>query len=206
MDASQTLKQARIVPVVVIEDADRAVPLAETLLAAGLSAIEITLRTDSALDAIRRVADAVPAMLVGAGSIRRPSQISEVQSAGARFAVSPGATDELLAAASDARLPLVPGAVTAYEVTQLMNRGYTLLKFFPAELAGGVAMLKALGAPLPEARFFPTGGITTKNAADYLALPNVACLGGTWITPADLLRSKDFEAIGRLAAAAAELG
>lgn len=205
MNAADLLAAQRVVPVVVIDDAKDAVPLAETLLASGLDAIEVTLRTDAGLDAIERIAKEVPGMLVGAGSVRRAAQLAEVKSAGAVFAVSPGSSDALLEAAADTELPFVPGAVTASEMLKLLDLGYTLQKFFPAELAGGAAFLKAVSAPIPEVSFMPTGGIGPDNARDYLALPNVACIGGSWIAPTGLLHAKDFTAIGELAAAAAAL-
>ena len=205
MNAADLLAAQRVVPVVVIDDADDAVPLAKTLLANGLDAIEVTLRTEAGLDAIDRIAREVPGMLVGAGSVRRAAQIAEVKSAGAVFAVSPGSSDALLAAAADEDLPFVPGAVTASEMLKLLDLGYTLQKFFPAELSGGAAFLKAVSAPIPEVAFMPTGGIGPDNAGDYLALPNVACIGGSWIAPPRLLHAKDFDAIAELTAAAVAL-
>lgn len=202
MDASDLLSDFRVVPVVVLEDAAQAIQLAETFLSAGLSAIEITLRTTSALEAIRLISSEVPDMTVGAGSIRTPSQLVKAKDAGAQFAVSPGATDALLDAVD---IPFVPGAATASEMMALLERGYRLQKFFPAEALGGVAMIKALSAPIPEVRFFPTGGITTLNASDYLAVEQVVCLGGSWLAPKALLQSNDFAAIGTLAGEAKSL-
>lgn len=144
-------------------------------------------------------------MLVGAGSVRRASQVAEVVAAGARFVVSPGSSDALLDAVADAGIPYVPGAMTPSETLKLLDDGYTLQKFFPAELAGGIALLKAVGAPIPEVSFMPTGGISPANAGDYLALPNVACIGGSWIAPAALLAARDFDAIAQLATDAARL-
>lgn len=204
-DIRTLLGGTRVVPVIVLADAGQAVELARTLCAAGLPVLEITLRTDAAAEAIRRVAAEVPEAVVGAGSVRSAAHLRRCVEAGARFAVSPGASPGLLDAADETGLPLVPGAATASEVMGLLERGYVLQKFFPAEGAGGTAMLKALGAPLPEARFFPTGGITEALARDYLALPNVDCVGGSWIAPQALLAAGDFEAIGRLASAAATL-
>ncbi len=204
-DIRTLLGGTRVVPVIVLEDAGQAVELARTLYAAGLPVLEITLRTDAAAEAIRRIAAEVPEAVVGAGSVRSAAHLRECVDAGARFAVSPGASPGLLDAADDTAVPLVPGAATASEVMRLLERGYVLQKFFPAEGAGGTAMLKALGAPLPEARFFPTGGITEALAGDYLALPNVGCVGGSWIAPPALLAGGDFDAIGRLASAAAAL-
>jgi len=206
MDASELLKSARVIPVVVIDDVDTAVPLAQCLLASGLISIEVTLRTPAALDAIERIATAVPGMIVGAGSLRNAEHAAEVKAAGARFAVAPGATDALLDAAEAAEIPMVPGAATASEMMHLYQRDYLLQKFFPAELAGGAPYLKAVGAPLPEVRFVPTGGVTADNANDYLALANVAAVGGSWIAPKPLLQHRDFDAIGRLATDAAQLG
>ena len=206
MDASKLLAGATIVPVVVIDDVDKAVPLAECLVDAGLDTIEVTLRTAVALEAIERIADSVPAMIVGAGSIRAAEQVEAVVKVGAKFGVAPGATGRLLNAVNRAGLPFVPGAATPSEMMRLLQRGYTLQKFFPAELAGGIPFLKAVAAPIPEVRFMPTGGIKADTAADYLALNNVASVGGSWIAPVELLNAGDFEAIARLAADAAQLG
>lgn len=205
MNAADLLQGQHVVPVVVIDDAQSAVPLAKTLLASGLGAIEVTLRTRAGLEAIERIAAEVPDMLVGAGSVRRASQIADVKSAGAQFAVSPGSSDALLEAVADAEMPFVPGAVTASEMLKLLDLGYTLQKFFPAELSGGVAFLKAVAAPIPEVSFMPTGGIRPDNAMDYLSLQNVACIGGTWIAPPELLRENDFDAIAELARKASGL-
>lgn len=205
MDASTLLSGIRIVPVVVIDDVATAVPLAETLCDNGLMAVEVTLRTPAALEAIEQIAAQVPQALVGAGSVRGADQFARIADAGARFAVSPGSTDELLSEAAKRGMPLVPGAVTATEMMRLYAAGYTLQKFFPAELAGGLAVLKAVSAPLPEIRFFPTGGITPALASDYLAFDRVVCLGGSWVAPARLLARHDFAAIGKLALEAAQL-
>jgi 2-dehydro-3-deoxyphosphogluconate aldolase/(4S)-4-hydroxy-2-oxoglutarate aldolase len=195
----------RVVPVVVIEDADTAVPLAETLLASGLQAIEVTLRTPAALAAITAISSKVPELVVGAGSIRNAAQITDVLNAGATFGVSPGHSNALLDAVDAANLPFIPGAVTPSESLALLDRGYTLQKFFPAGVAGGIPYLKAVSGPLPEVCFMPTGGISVENAPDYLALPNVACIGGSWMVPSTALRDRDFETIATLAAAAATL-
>ena len=206
MNAADLLKPYRVVPVVVIDDASAAVPLANTLLESGLGAIEVTLRTEQGLVAIERIASEVPDMLVGAGSVRLASQVADVVSAGARFLVSPGSSPALLDAVAHAGVPFVPGAVTATEMLALLDHGYTLQKFFPASLAGGPAFLKAVGAPVPEVSFMPTGGINPDNAEEYLSLANVACIGGSWVAPASLLKDGDFEAIGKFAANAARLG
>ncbi len=206
MDASDLLSAFRVVPVVAIDDRAHAVPLAETLVDAGLSVIEITLRTPGALGAIEDVARRVPEILVGAGSIRQAGQVTDVANAGARFGVSPGTTDALLDAVADCGLPFVPGAATPSEMIALCERGYTLQKFFPAEAAGGIALLKSVASPIPEARFVPTGGISYETAPDYLALGNVTAIGGSWITPARIIAAGDFERIGALARDAALLG
>lgn len=205
MDASELLSGIRVVPVVVIDDANNAVPLAECLVEAGLTTIEVTLRTDTALDSIERIASNVPGIVVGAGSLRSAKHITDVKNAGAQFAVAPGATDNLIGAAQDAMLPLIPGAATASEIMRLFEQGYLLQKFFPAELAGGTPYLKAVGAPLPEVRFVPTGGISAELAVDYLALVNVTAVGGSWIAPRSMIAAKEFEGIARLAANAAVL-
>lgn len=203
MNALELLAGIRIVPVVVVEDADTAVPLAQTLLDAGLRAIEVTLRTDEGVAAIRKIASQVPDILVGAGSLRTPAQVEAVRDAGAAFGVSPGSSPALLDAVGD--LPFIPGAITPSESLALLERGYSLQKLFPASVSGGVPYLKALGAPLPEVSFMPTGGIGPNNAPDYLALANVACIGGSWIAPQAALANRDFAAIGKLAADASQL-
>lgn len=206
MDAGDLLRNEKLVPVVVIEDADNAIALAECLLGAGLGSIEITLRSKAALAAIEKIALHVPDMIVGAGSLRSIEQLAVIREAGAQFAVAPGSAPGLLDAVEVSGMPLVPGAATATEMMQLLERGYTLQKFFPAELAGGIPYLKAIGAPLPELRFMPTGGITAELAVEYLALPNVVAVGGSWITPKNLLDAGDFDEIGRLAADAIASG
>lgn len=206
MDASKLLSGVKVVPVVVIDDVDNAVPLAECLVNSGLSTIEVTLRTDTALESIERIAANVPSIIVGAGSLRTYGNVADVNNAGARFAVAPGATDRLIYAAKDAMLPIIPGAATASEMMRLLEHGYLLQKFFPADLAGGIPYLKAVGAPLPELRFVPTGGISAELAVDYLALKNVAAVGGSWIAPKSMIAAKDFNGIARLAADAARLG
>lgn len=206
MDASKLLKGYRVVPVVAIDNPDLAVPLAEALLAAGIGIIEITLRTATAMQSIKNVVKQVPDMLVGVGSIRHAHQFAEVAAAGVKFAVSPGASTALVDAAVAAKLPFIPGAATPSEMIKLLAAGYTLQKLFPAEVVGGISMLKSVAGPIPEVRFMPTGGISVDMAADYLALSNVACIGGSWIAPSALIEARDFAAIGKLAAAAARLG
>lgn len=196
---------APIVPVLVMDDAARARPLAEALVAGGLPALEVTLRTPAALDAIRAMA-AVPGGVVGAGTLVTPEDVRAAKAAGAQFGVSPGATDALVAACEDEGLPLLPGAATASEAMRLLERGYDMLKFFPAEASGGAPALKAIGAPLPQIKFCPTGGVSPANARDYLSLPNVICAGGSWVAPGGKVQSGDWAGIEALAREAARLG
>ncbi|MEU9533923.1 2-dehydro-3-deoxyphosphogluconate aldolase/(4S)-4-hydroxy-2-oxoglutarate aldolase [Streptomyces sp. KhCrAH-43] len=202
---SSVLDLAPVVPVVVLEDAADAVPLARALVAGGLPAIEVTLRTDAALDAIRAIAAQVPGAVVGAGTVISARNVEDTVAAGARFLVSPGWTDALLEAMKGSGLPFLPGVSTTSEVVALLERGVTEMKFFPAEAAGGTAYLKALSAPLPQARFCPTGGISAASAPSYLALPNVGCVGGSWMVPADAVAGRDWDRVARLAAEAAAL-
>ena len=196
--------RAPIIPVLVLDDAASAAALAHALVAGGLPALEVTLRTPAALDAIRAMAD-VAGGIVGAGTLLSPDDIREAKDAGARFGVSPGATPRLIAASIEIGLPLLPGAATASEVMALWEQGYDMMKFFPAEAAGGAPALKAIGAPIPQVSFCPTGGITPANAPSYLALPNVICAGGSWVAPKDMIASDDWAGITALAAAAAAL-
>jgi 2-dehydro-3-deoxyphosphogluconate aldolase/(4S)-4-hydroxy-2-oxoglutarate aldolase len=205
MNLAQIVALAPVIPVIVVDDHKAAVPLARTLVAAGLPAVEITLRTPAALPAIRAIATDVEGAIVGAGTVLRADQLDDAAEAGARFAVSPGASPALLAAAAAAALPLMPGAATASEAMALYERGYSLQKFFPAQPAGGVAYLKALASPLPAIRFCPTGGVDAANARDYLALPNVVCVGGSWVAPAEAVAAGDWGRIAELAKAAAAL-
>lgn len=198
--------RTRVLPVVVIEQPAHAVPLAEALLAGGVDAIEITLRTPAALDAIAAVARAVPGLCVGAGTVLGTGDLRRVHDAGARFALSPGATPALLDAAAASPLPFVPGVMTASEAMAAHERGFTLLKLFPAEQASGPAMLRALAGPLADVRFCPTGGLTAANAASYLRLPNVALVGGSWLAPRDVLARGDWGTVTALAQAAMRLG
>ena len=200
-----TLKLQPVVPVLIVEDAKSAVPLARALVAGGLKAIEITLRTPAALEAIRAVADEVEGAVAGAGTILDAKQYEEAVKAGSQFIVSPGTTRDLLKAAADSDVPLLPGAATASEVMSLRAEGYTVLKFFPAEQAGGAAYLKSLSSPLAGVSFCPTGGISLKNAMDYLSLPNVVCVGGSWVAPKDLVAAGDWDGITKLAAEAFRL-
>jgi len=195
---------APVIPVLVVDDVAHARPLAEALVAGGLPVLEVTLRTPAALAAIAEMAR-VPGAVVGAGTLLRPDDVTAAVAAGATFGVSPGATDALIDAALAAGLPLLPGAVTASEVMHLLERGFDMLKFFPAEPAGGRAALSALAGPLPQAAFCPTGGITAANAPGYLALQNVVCVGGSWVAPKTMLAAGDRAGITALARAAAAL-
>ncbi|MFE9697991.1 bifunctional 4-hydroxy-2-oxoglutarate aldolase/2-dehydro-3-deoxy-phosphogluconate aldolase [Streptomyces sp. NPDC006270] len=203
-DAS-VLDLAPVVPVVVLHDAADAVPLARALVAGGLPAIEVTLRTPAALESIRAMAAEVPGAVVGAGTVLSPRHVRDTVDAGARFLVSPGWTETLLDAMKASGVPFLPGVSTTSEVVALLERGVREMKFFPAEAAGGTAYLKALSAPLPQARFCPTGGISLASAPSYLALPNVGCVGGSWMVPGDAVAAKDWDRVARLAAEAATL-
>ena len=200
-----TMRLAPVIPVVVIDDARAAVPMARALVAGGTPAIEITLRTPAALDAIRAIAAEVEGAVIGVGTVLTARDLHAAQQAGARFAVSPGVSPYLLDAADDSDLPLLPGAATASEAMSLLERGYRHLKFFPAVQAGGHKLLGAWASPLAQLRFCPTGGISLANAADFLALPNVICVGGSWLTPAGMLAAGDWAGIELLAREAAGL-
>ncbi|TAW54803.1 2-dehydro-3-deoxy-phosphogluconate aldolase, partial [Rhizobium leguminosarum] len=192
------LKLQPVVPVLIVDDAKSAVPLARALVAGGLKAIEITMRTPAALEAVRAVAAEVEGAEVGAGTILNVAHWEAAVAAGSKFIVSPGTTQELLDAAADSDVPLLPGAATASEVMALREEGYQVLKFFPAEQAGGAAYLKALSSPLAGTLFCPTGGISLKNAHDYLSLPNVICVGGSWVAPKELVAAGDWAGITNL--------
>lgn len=195
---------APVVPVLVVHDATIARPLAAALVAGGLPALEVTLRTPEALDVISEMAE-VRGARVGAGTLVTPEDVRAAKAAGATFGVSPGTTDAILAACEEEALPLLPGAATVSEAMRLLARGYDMLKFFPAEAAGGVPALKAIGAPLPQITFCPTGGIGPANARAYLELPNVLCVGGSWVAPQGLIESGDWAGIEALARDAARL-
>ncbi|MFJ7072891.1 bifunctional 4-hydroxy-2-oxoglutarate aldolase/2-dehydro-3-deoxy-phosphogluconate aldolase [Streptomyces sp. NPDC098781] len=203
---TSVLDLAPVVPVVVVDDPSDAVPLARALVDGGLPAIEVTLRTPAALEAIRAVAEAVPEAVVGAGTVITPEQVTLAVEAGAGFLVSPGWTDLLLEAMRASGVPCLPGVSTASEVVALLERGVREMKFFPAEAAGGTAYLKSLYGPLPQARFCPTGGIGPASAPGYLALPNVGCVGGSWMLPADAVAARDWGRVEALAREAAALG
>lgn len=207
-DASKRAREycalAPIIPVLVVNDAARARPLAEALVAGGLPMLEVTLRTTNALDVIREMAK-VKGGVVGAGTLISPQDVRDAKAAGALFGVSPGATDALLAACEAHDLPLLPGAATATEAMRLLARGYDMLKFFPAEASGGAPALKAIGAPLPQITFCPTGGVKPENAESYLSLPNVLCAGGSWVAPSALVKAENWDEIEALAKAASQL-
>ncbi|MGB3417901.1 MAG: 2-dehydro-3-deoxy-phosphogluconate aldolase [Mesorhizobium sp.] len=200
------LKGQKVIPVLKIDDVAHAVPLARALARGGLPMIEITLRTDAAMEAIRRVAGEVKEAAVGAGTILNARQFDEAARAGSQFIVSPGLTRDLLAAADASAVPLLPGAITPAEIMLAGEAGLDFLKFFPAEQAGGVAFLKALASPFAGIRFCPTGGINVRNAGDYLGLPNVACIGGSWVAPDDLVKAGRWDTIEMLAREANALG
>ncbi|MGA0923809.1 MAG: bifunctional 4-hydroxy-2-oxoglutarate aldolase/2-dehydro-3-deoxy-phosphogluconate aldolase, partial [Lutimaribacter sp.] len=192
------------IPVLVVDNPAHAKPLAQALVAGGLPVLEVTLRTPAALEVIAEMAQ-VPGAIVGAGTVLGAADLHAAEQAGARFAVSPGTTPALLQAAASTPLPLLPGAATASEVMALAERGYLIQKFFPAQAAGGVAALKSLAGPLPFVQFCPTGGIDAANAASFLALANVACVGGSWVAPAQLVQAGAWEEITALARKAANL-
>jgi 2-dehydro-3-deoxyphosphogluconate aldolase/(4S)-4-hydroxy-2-oxoglutarate aldolase len=196
------LRAAPVVPVLAIDDLDDAVPLARALVDAGLPVLEVTLRTPVALDAIRRMRE-VPGAIVGAGTVLNAHDLAAVEAAGATFAISPGATDALYAAAKASTIPFLPGIATASELMRGLEHGWTRFKFFPAEASGGIAALKGFAGPFPQAKFCPTGGIDAAKAPAYRALANVLTVGGSWMVPGDALKAKDWARIGALAAEAA---
>ncbi|WP_152048116.1 bifunctional 4-hydroxy-2-oxoglutarate aldolase/2-dehydro-3-deoxy-phosphogluconate aldolase [Aureimonas psammosilenae] len=201
----KVLQAQPVMPVVAVASASEAVNLSRALVAGGLKAIEITLRTSAALEAIRAVAAEVPEIVVGAGTILTPKQFDDAEEAGAKFVVSPGATMEVLDAAKGSPAPLLPGAATPSELMAMIEEGYEVLKFFPAEQLGGVPYLKSLAPVFQNITFCPTGGISMANVRDYLALPNVVCVGGSWVAPKDTVSAGRFDEVTRLAAEAAAL-
>lgn len=201
----EVMTTSPVMPVMVINHLEHAVPLAKALVEGGLKVLEITLRTPVALDAIRLIKAEVPGAIVGAGTIINVQTLHHAIDAGAEFIVSPGVTDNLLDAALETSVPLLPGVITPSEVMRLLDKGITSMKFFPAEAAGGIPMLKSIAGPLPQVTFCPTGGVNPKNAPEYLALNNVACVGGSWMAPADLVDAGNWTEITRRAAEAARL-
>ena len=205
MDIAAIAGRALVIPVLTIEEPETAVALAKALVKGGLPVLEITLRTEAAVVALELIAQEVPDAIVGAGTVLNPGQLEQVQRAGARFGVSPGCTPDLAKAIGTSGLPFLPGVQTISEAMALADRGFHLLKFFPADIAGGTGWLKAAAAPLAGLRFCPTGGVGAETASAYLALPNVACVGGSWVAPKDAVVARDWERIERLAAAASSL-
>lgn len=205
MNVLELMRMAPVIPVIVLDELKHAVPMAEALVAGGIRVLEVTLRTPVALDAVREIVREVKAAVVGIGTATEPDHLAAAQAAGASFAVSPGLTAGLARAAREYALPLLPGTMTPSDVIAALEYGYRELKFFPAQAAGGVGMLKALHGPFAEVNFCPTGGITAETAQQFLALPNVVCVGGSWLTPKALLVNEDWDGIQRLAAAAAAL-
>ncbi|MER7079716.1 2-keto-3-deoxy-phosphogluconate aldolase [Saccharopolyspora kobensis] len=203
--AADVLDLSPVVPVVALDDVAHAVPLAEALLRGGIRTIEVTLRTPAGLPAIERIAAEVPEMVAGAGTITEPGQAKRAADAGARYLVTPGTTDRLLDDVEASGVPFLAGAGTVSEAMRLAERGASAMKFFPAEPSGGVPFLKAIAGPLPQLRFCPTGGISPQTAPDYLALPNVGCVGGSWLAPKDLLAAGDWAKVEQLAREAAAL-
>lgn len=192
ISAPEVLLAGPVIPVIVINDPDHAVPLAQALVTGGIRVLEITLRSDAALEAIRRIRSNVPEALVGAGTVLSGQDLQAVAEAGGYFAISPGLTPSLLSAAEQMSIPLIPGVASASELMMALEAGLTELKFFPAQAAGGVEMLKSFAGPFPQVRFCPTGGITPENYREYLALKNVACVGGSWLVPAEKIAQGDW--------------
>jgi len=206
---SKTIKEimnsSPIVPVMVINNVDHAVPLAKALVAGGITTLEITLRTEAALESITRIKAEVPEATVGAGTIINIETLNKAIAAGAEFIVSPGTTDTMIDAAIATGVPLLPGVANPSEAMRLLEKGITEMKFFPAEAAGGIPMLKSIGAPIPQITFCPTGGVSQKNVKDYYNLPNVACVGGSWMCAANLVDAENWDEITRLSAEAIQL-
>jgi 2-dehydro-3-deoxyphosphogluconate aldolase/(4S)-4-hydroxy-2-oxoglutarate aldolase len=200
LTARQVMQDAPVIPVIVLNEVTHAVPMARALLAGGIRMLEVTLRTPQALACIEAIAREVPQAVVGAGTVRSRADALAAASAGARFAVSPGYTPAVGQACRDAGLALLPGVATGSEIMQAQEDGFTELKFFPAMQAGGPAMLRAWSGPFFDVKFCPTGGVTPQNASEFLALPNVVCVGGSWLVPGDALASGDWARISRLAA------
>ena len=205
MDIRSVLAASPVMPVIVLEEVAHAVPLARALVAGGIRVLEVTLRTPVALDCMRAIAAEVPEALLGAGTVLSAADLDAAAKAGAVFAISPGASPALLQAARTSPIPFLPAVMTPSDVITAMDAGFDTFKLFPAAQAGGMAMLKAMGGPFPQARFCPTGGIDAASAPAFLALPNVACVGGSWLCPAELVRAGDWDAITALARAAAAL-
>jgi 2-dehydro-3-deoxyphosphogluconate aldolase/(4S)-4-hydroxy-2-oxoglutarate aldolase len=199
MTSEEIFNQGPVVPVLVIKDVEHAVPLAKALIAGGIRVLEVTLRTDAALEVIAKIAKEVPEAIIGAGTVTNRAQLQQVIDAGAKFAISPGLTSDLLKAGNEGSIALIPGISSISELMTAVDHGYTHLKFFPAEASGGVKALKAIGGPFPDIKFCPTGGISPSNYNDYLALPNVCCAGGSWLAPEDAMINGEWDKITELA-------
>ena len=205
MNVLDVMRTGPVIPVIVIEELAQAVPLAKALVAGGVRVLEVTLRTAPALEAIRLIAREVPDAIVGVGTLTRPQDFKDALDAGAKFGVSPGLTPAMIQAAHETGLPLLPGVMTPSDVIAARLAGFSELKLFPAQQAGGIGMLKALGGPFPDVTFCPTGGVSVENAPDFLALPNVACVGGSWLAPKAALVAGDWDKITALAKEASAL-
>jgi 2-dehydro-3-deoxyphosphogluconate aldolase/(4S)-4-hydroxy-2-oxoglutarate aldolase len=199
MTSEEIFSQGPVVPVLVIKDVEHAVPLAKALIAGGIRVLEVTLRTEAALEVIARIAKEVPEAIIGAGTVTNRAQLQQVIDAGAKFAISPGLTSDLLKAGNEGNIALIPGISSISELMTAIDHGYTHLKFFPAEASGGVKALKAIGGPFPDIKFCPTGGISPSNYNDYLALPSVRCAGGSWLAPEDAMINGEWDKITELA-------
>lgn len=199
ISSEQLFAQGPVVPVLVIKDVAHAVPLAKALIEGGIRVLEVTLRTPAAIDVIREIADKVPEALIGAGTVTTAAQLKQVADAGAKFAISPGLTTELLEAGNASQIALIPGISSISELMRGRDLGYTHFKFFPAEASGGIKALKSIGGPFPDVVFCPTGGIGANNYLDYLALPNVRCVGGSWLAPDDVVAEGNWAKITELA-------
>ncbi|MBU3002537.1 bifunctional 4-hydroxy-2-oxoglutarate aldolase/2-dehydro-3-deoxy-phosphogluconate aldolase [Paraglaciecola arctica] len=199
MTSEEIFSQGPVVPVLVIKDVEHAVPLAKALIAGGIRVLEVTLRTEAALEVIAKIAKEVPEAIIGAGTVTNREQLQQVIDAGAKFAISPGLTTDLLKAGNEGNIALIPGISSISELMTAVDHGYTHLKFFPAEASGGVKALKAIGGPFPDIKFCPTGGISPSNYNDYLALPSVRCAGGSWLAPEDAMVNGEWDKITELA-------
>ncbi|WP_293746474.1 bifunctional 4-hydroxy-2-oxoglutarate aldolase/2-dehydro-3-deoxy-phosphogluconate aldolase [uncultured Paraglaciecola sp.] len=199
MTSEEIFSQGPVVPVLVIKDVEHAVPLAKALIAGGIRVLEVTLRTEAALEVIAKIAKEVPEAIIGAGTVTNRKQLQQVIDAGAKFAISPGMTTDLLKAGNEGSIALIPGISSISELMTAVDHGYTHLKFFPAEASGGVKALKAIGGPFPDIKFCPTGGISPSNYNDYLALPSVRCAGGSWLAPEEAMINGDWDKITELA-------
>lgn len=204
LDSSEIFASGPVVPVLVIEDVEDAVPIAKALIAGGIKVLEVTLRTPAAIEVIRTIVAHCPEAIVGAGTVTNAKQLQQVTEAGAKFAISPGLTSELLDAGNEGSIALIPGIASISELMKGLDKGYTDFKFFPAEASGGVPSLKSIGGPFPNVKFCPTGGINPSNYKDYLSLDNVICCGGSWLCPDTVVREKQWHEITRLAQAAVD--